>query len=57
MTETNVFVSSCDRRELARRRRRSWSGGAMSRVSHLRYTAVAFVVVCAGAFIVGRGGI
>jgi hypothetical protein len=56
MTEKQLFLSSCDKRELARRRSHSWLGTVLSRVDHPAATALVFVVVCTGAFIAGRGG-
>jgi hypothetical protein len=57
MTETNLFVSSCSRRELARRRGHAGRLIAVSRVSHPGLASLVFLVVCALAFIAGRGGL
>jgi hypothetical protein len=57
MTQSKLFVSSCSRRELVRRRNRSGFGTAGVRFSQLSLTLLAFIVVCAGAFLAGRGGI
>ncbi len=56
MTENQLFVSSCNKRELARRRSHSWLGLALTRVEHPAATALLFVVVCVGAFLAGHGG-
>jgi hypothetical protein len=51
MTDSRLFMSSCSRRELARRR----SGRS---VRFGRLAAVALVVaICAAAFLVGSGAI
>lgn len=54
MTESKLFVSSCSRREMARRRNHA---GATAWVSHPNLTAFVFVVVSVGAFLAGRGGL
>ncbi len=56
MTETNLFVSSCSRRELARRRgpRRV---ATLARMGQPALLTLACLAVCAAAFIAGRGGI
>ena len=56
MTETQLFVSSCSRRELAKRRSHSWYGAALARLQHPALTVLACAVVCAGAFLAGHGG-
>jgi hypothetical protein len=51
MSETRLFMSSCSRRELARRRpgrRVPWPA---------LFLGLLVVLVCAAAFLLGRGGI
>jgi hypothetical protein len=57
MTETKLFVSSCSRRELAKRRSHPRHGTTVMRMNHPALTTLVFLLVCAGAFIAGRGGI
>jgi hypothetical protein len=57
MTQSKLFVSSCSRREMVRRRHHSLVGPGGLRIGHPVLTALAFVIVCAGAFLAGRGGI
>ena len=51
MNESRLFMSSCSRRELARRR----PGRAMVRPA--AWVSLLVVLVCAAAFLLGRGGI
>jgi hypothetical protein len=57
MTESKLFVSSCSRRELASRRRRSRFVNVAVGIDHPRLTACLFACVCLGAFLAGRGGL
>ena len=51
MTETKVFISSCSRRQLARRR---WARAA---VRFELPATVLTLAVAVGAFVAGRGGL
>jgi len=51
MTESRLFLSSCSRRELARRR----PGRSVPWLALI--VGLLVVLVCAAAFLVGRGGI
>jgi hypothetical protein len=57
MTESQLFVSSCSRRELTRRRGRGRFTALTAWLSHPAGVTLACVAVCAGAFVAGRGGI
>jgi hypothetical protein len=57
MTESKLFVSSCSRRDLVLRRRGGWWFAALGvRRGSVALTVLAFIVVCGGAFLAGRGG-
>ncbi|MBO0767561.1 MAG: hypothetical protein J2O48_02630 [Solirubrobacterales bacterium] len=57
MTDSNLFVSSCDRRELARRRaHQQWTALELVR-SHPVLVTLMFAVIGAAAFVAGHGGI
>lgn len=52
MSESKLFMSSCSRRQLARRR------AARSALALQQLVVVALVAgICAAAFVVGRGGL
>jgi hypothetical protein len=57
MTESKLFVSSCSRREMVRRRNHVGSGALGGLDSHRTLVMLAFVLVSVGAFLAGRGGI
>ncbi len=57
MTENQLFVSSCSRRELTRRRGRARFTAPAAWLTHPAGVTLAGIIVCAGAFIAGRGGI
>jgi hypothetical protein len=57
MTETHLFVSSCSKREMARRRGHRSRPSLLNRVGPVALVLIAFGVVCCGAFIAGHGGI
>jgi hypothetical protein len=59
LTENSVFISSCSRRELARRRpaRGARRRGAAERLITACPPAVLVAAAGLAAFIVGRGGI
>ena len=56
MTESKLFVSSCSRREMVRRRHHVRFAALSVRLSPTAVTVLAFAVICGGAFLVGRGG-
>ncbi len=56
MTETKLFVSSCNRRELARRRNHSWLGALAVR-STPALIGLTVALIGAAAFFAGRGAL
>jgi hypothetical protein len=57
MTESQLFVSSCSRREMVRRRHHAGLDGLVGRPGHRTFTACVFLLVALGAFLAGGGGI
>jgi hypothetical protein len=56
VSDSNIFISSCSRRELARRRVSRPRGAHPTRALQLLVAAL-LLLAAYGAFVVGRGGL